>query len=394
MPGRLFFTCLLVAALITQPAGACVNTSYSRLEEQQIAGGLVHLIYGAFPHHGPAFYEAEVARCETALKTNPNAVVVRNDLAVAYLKLERYDDAIGEFARIEELSPNRYETQANLGVLYKKMENYADSVTHLEQSLAIKPEGHLGLGDYYVRMAQWLGEVKAAKARAGQDKVISQRVQILEDLETNFLGVAYADGPVAGGEIANREYMVTLLKADRTFADGLLVLGDLLYGERDFQLAYRAYWMAEQHGHPRKDVIRMRKREVIDQWGSKAQTSWRLNVESRWAIERQLKSEHRESQAWLALFESEEASQLQGDDPVDFASILTALDRDGTSRPKIVNAGLIVGFRNPGIEVYVFGALGLVLILVIFGAIRRNRRKGDSGEQGPTNPGHRSFRLS
>jgi tetratricopeptide (TPR) repeat protein len=204
------------------------HTTYSREEEKQLTGDLLKLITGQFAQHGPAFYTNEVTTLTAKLMESPDDVEARNDLAAAQLKMGEYETALTLFDEIEKSHPGRYRTQANLGVLRKKMGDFDVAAKHIENSLKIKPEGHLGLGDYYLKMLRWMKEVESL-GDPGPAK--------------NFLGVSYSAGPKAtvASKDFNREHIVTLIKADWHFADAMLVLGDALFVEENYERRRAGY---------------------------------------------------------------------------------------------------------------------------------------------------------
>jgi len=216
---------------------SCINTSYSRKDELSISSREMDLILGQFAHHGDAFYAAEVKRTKAVLEKAPKDFVARNDLASAYIKLKQYAVAEAEFKHNELLHPNRYETAANLGVLYKKMKRFDDAAVSIARSLEIKPEGHMGLGDYYLRMIQWLGQR-------------DEQVKLAWSEQVNFLGVEYDEGPlrVAQSPVVKKEYLLTLIKNDYAFPDVYSVLGDVYFAEKNYQYALRCYFRAERIG--------------------------------------------------------------------------------------------------------------------------------------------------
>ncbi len=236
---RVFLIVLSSLFLMQESLFPCANTSYSIKEERQITNELVYIIYGEFAHHGKAFWKAEVKRNKAILSRNPQAYESRNDLAVAYIKLAMWDQALAEFSIIQRQKPDLYKTLSNLGVLYKKMGLYKMAYKHLKKALRIKKEGHMGLGNYYLQMAQWLS--KKADLPNG------------EKMKVNFLGIPYAKGPKAyrNNKRISKKYIITLIKNDRHFADALFVLGDILFYELEYQLAIRAYYRAYQlNKHP------------------------------------------------------------------------------------------------------------------------------------------------
>jgi len=219
---------LLLAGLLIWPilAAACINTTYSPIEELQITSDETKLIMGEHPKHSEHFWYHEIKRNDRRLAANPNDVEAMNDRAVAQLKLRKYGEAEQAFLDIETRFPGRYKTASNLGVLYKKIADYDKAAEHTRKALKIKPSGHLGLGDYYQRMLEW-----RAKHKDGTEP------------EENFLGIPHTATPeeVAAHPLVNKEHLLTLIKADRHFADVYAVLGDVLMAEGDTPNALRAY---------------------------------------------------------------------------------------------------------------------------------------------------------
>lgn len=337
---------------------ACVNTTYSRKEEKQITNKLIHLITGQFPHHGKAFYEDQLEKMKARLAEKPDDVEARNDRAVAYLKLKRYDEAKAEFDRIEAQAPGRYRTQANLGVMYKKLGEYDKAAEHIAKSLAIKPEGHLGLGDYYVRMARWL-----KTAQKNQEAV-----------KENFLGISYGLPPeqAAANALVNREYILTLIKADRTFADALVVLGDILYTENEHQLAIRAYHRAKYLHHPAPDAINRRIDLIYRRWQEQVKTRDGHIVEPARMVSLGLTAEFLNAKQWVASFEKTEAELIAAGKPVDYALVEAEMERQGIRHPAIMETGLVEGAANTpwmgnGLSfksIFLLGAIALFAFVV------------------------------
>lgn len=221
------FLFLVLAASLTLPAAACVNTTYSPIEEQQITGDVTKLIMGEHPEHSEHFWYHEIKRNDRELEADPDDVEALNDRAVAQLKLKKYAEAEQAFLDIEKRFPGRYKTASNLGVLYKKTGDYQNAAEQTAKALAIKPSGHLGLGDYYQRMLEW-------RAKHNGNETPPQE---------NFLGIPHSASPedVAAHPLVNKEHLLTLIKADRHFADVYAVLGDVLQAEGDLVNALRAY---------------------------------------------------------------------------------------------------------------------------------------------------------
>ncbi len=321
----------LLALLLTGwDMSACVNTRYSREEEKQLTGDVVKLIMGQFAHHGAAYYNDQIKTTTRELEADANNVEARNDRAVAYLKLKDYNKAEAEFLFIEAAHPNLYRTQANLGVLYKKIGQFEKAAEHLEKSFTIQPGGHLGLGDYYVRMIRWL------------DRLEDMRVA---DDPVNFLNISYSLGPkaVAESPLVNREYIETLIKADRGFADAYVVLGDLLNVAGEKELAYRAYFRARDLGHPFSKLVKERARDIWNEWDRQAEKRPGYIVLSERRLYEQLRKEYRAAENWLNEFEETEANLIADNVAVDFAKVKVAMTERGIVEPKYIFGGVVKG---------------------------------------------------
>lgn len=292
---------------------ACVNTSYSRKEEGQITSDITKIIAGQFPEHSEAFYDHQRVTLTAKLKKDPKDVEARNDLAAALLKLKRYGEAEKELLRIDSEHPNRYKTHANLGVLYKKTHKYAKAAAHTRKALEIKPEGHLGLGDYYLRMLDW-------RAREAANDPSVEKV--------NFLGVAYDRDPDANATnpLVNKEHLVTLIKADRHFPETYLILGDVLYEEGDLQNAARAYaqTLALLRDSSPDGILRrhasQRLEHVAERWRSEAEKRKGYVFDHRYYW--QIQNEFDAATEWLINFQQVEAELIASEaEEIDFAMV-------------------------------------------------------------------------
>ena len=335
----------VIIGLLTQSSGllACVNTRYSRDEERQITGVTVKLIMGQFAHHGETFYEDQILTTSAELEEDSGNVEAKNDRAVAYLKLGQYERAEEEFRIIEESHPGRYRTHANQGVLYKKMGDFEKAAHHVRRSLEIQPEGHLGLGDYYVRMIDWLGDRKNDAPKLTKSGKIRKGKFVPPN--TNFLGIAYAAGPMvtATNSLVNREYLETLIKADRTFPDVLVVLGDVLQEEGEMELAYRAYHRAKMLKHPADREISNRMTAIHRLWQRAASEKDGFIVLPYYQLEGQLNNEAEQAADWVRVYETAEGDLVAEGKYVDIASVKKAMASYEYVEPKYLFAGVVKG---------------------------------------------------
>lgn len=342
---------------------SCINTSYSRLDEIEVTGEEVDLIVGQFAHHGEAFYRHEVERTNKLLTENKRDFVARNDLASAYIKLKMYAEAEREFMTNEKHHPGRYETAANFGVLYKKMGKYALAAENIRRSLEIKPEGHMGLGDYYLRMIEWLEKVE-------NDPMYSK----------NFLGISYYD-PAEGikvNKVVNKEHLMTLIKNDYKFADVYLVLGDLFLSERDYQLALRCYYRADSLKHPREDIVDLRISEIENRIVSMRTEDQVVDMRS---VHSQMNEEFQAAVDWLTQYQDLEEKRLKKGEAVDFKTMKGALVTAGIEKPKVLEAILYRGEENPGSWlgsdnlIFIFGLIVVVIAVMLCFVVDLIRKK-------------------
>lgn len=306
---------------------ACMNTSYSRKDEKHITGKEIDLILGQFAHHGKFFYEHELIRTNGILEKSTDDFTALNDKASALLKLKRYPESEALFLDIDKRFPNEYKVHSNLGVLYKKMEIYDLAANEIETALKIKPGGHMGLGDYYLRMIKWLGEKKLSATA-----------------KNNFLGIPYADGyeTVQKSDLVNKDYLLTLIKNDMNFTDVYFVLGDLYFAEKDMQLAIRAYSRAVVLKHPRSDLAKKRINEVIKYWGKNKEA--KHVVMQSWDIHSQIDMEFYSANEWLNQFQDIEKQQIDGDGDLSFQALLKL----SQEKPVVKEVGYFKGTSTGG----------------------------------------------
>jgi tetratricopeptide (TPR) repeat protein len=354
-----------IALLLLTPA--CIWDSDTLRDELQSNPDSFDLITGQFPHHGKGYYEHRVRRLTEELKQHPEDVIRRNDLGVALLKLGRFDESLAEFERIEEIEPGRYETLANLGVLYKKRGEFDKAVDRLERALAMRPEGHLGIGDYYVRLARYLQQQDAPPQKS-------------------FLGYSYERFTAIGGPRAEEfeldfemiyERMPKLVEADRTFADGMLVLGDVFARQRDLNFALWAYVRAEMLGHPNPSVVRARIDAIFAHW-KEAQAFRPIHVEDPAAGVAAIRSDLERAGQWIQAFERVETELVALHGEIDFNTVTAEMERRGIQKFVPPNRGVsfspVASLRSHWL-VWVLLVIGMTTIALAAVKFLRTQRR-------------------
>lgn len=331
MHRRSFFSLLLLAV----PARACLWDGDTLRDEAVQKGSLYDFITGQFPHHGSGYYQARVRRLTAAGALDHSG---RNDLAAAFIRLEQWEKAEVLLKQNLAAQPGDYFTLSNLGVLEKKRGRYAQSSEWIGKALAIKPEGHLGLGDWYLKNLQYRTAVAAA---SGKPPV------------KDFLGLDYAQSfkPVFDSEKSSqaaspaeeetRLRLQRMLENDQTFADGFLVAGDNLARRGDLNLAFLCYRRAQQLKHP-NSVETSRRLKGMYQHFNQLTYSGSSNSDYRAAMARvKEKYDSASDRAfaaaadWLKVFQKTEAElvTLHGDEKASVELVMQTLQTRGVKLP-------------------------------------------------------------
>jgi tetratricopeptide (TPR) repeat protein len=245
------------------------------------------LAAGQLPRHSSAWYERRL----TVTEDWPDSLPLSDDRASALVYLERYDEAGAVLTHALARDPTRYETLSNLGVLRKKEGRLEEAEAHLKAALAQRPEGHMGVGDWYPRGVRWRME---------------------ERPEETFLGTRYT-WEHEGGKV-DRGRLEALLRFDHDFSDGLFVFGDVLRSSEDSQLASVAMVRAQMLGHPRLDMIVHRFETMADRMAGSMK---KLEAKAMQAIAH--------ASAWRHAFQAQEAAMLQAGLEPSFVEVESAL---------------------------------------------------------------------
>lgn len=238
-----------VVVLIGGSAGACIWDGDTLRDEAVANPSWFDILIGQFAHHGTPYYEHRIERL-TAKETLSQAE--RNDLGVAYLRVEKFEEAEAIFLALLEGEPDYYPAISNLGVLKKKMGEYQAAHDYIKQALAINPEGHLGIGDWYLRMLAW--RVKGGEGVEPGENFLRGWTEEEAQKREEAMYITSLD----------IDRLFLLVKNDQTFADGFYVLGEELYQRRDFNLAYIAFFRARELNHPEASGIEGRLSELAN----------------------------------------------------------------------------------------------------------------------------------
>lgn len=146
--------CSLVL-LQAAPAFACIWDSDTLASEKRKSPKLAEVILGEPPK--PPDPKPLLERIQK-LKASPkeDSPAWWNDLAGAYLRLGRAQEATDLLEPVVQRFPDDYGIHANLGTAYHLLGRYAEAEKHISRNLQVNPEAHFGLEKYHLALLQYL----------------------------------------------------------------------------------------------------------------------------------------------------------------------------------------------------------------------------------------------
>lgn len=141
---RSIFAATVLAAACAMPASACLWDFDTLAVERSRFPEVLELITGKFPRHSREFYEWRIQDRVRRLAASPDRLDWLDDLAVAFDKTDRHEDAVREMLQALRQRPDRYETLANLGTLYLHWGRLDEGLTYISRAIQVNPEAHFG----------------------------------------------------------------------------------------------------------------------------------------------------------------------------------------------------------------------------------------------------------
>jgi Tfp pilus assembly protein PilF len=147
---------LLLILLAPALALACLWDYDTLKMERARFPDTLELITGKFLRHSPEFYQWRIKDRQQRLKTDPNNLALYDDLAVAYEKTGQRKLAIETILKKDELRPGLYETEANLGTFLMLDGQLAEARLHLQKAIEINPDAHFGREKYQLLLLDYM----------------------------------------------------------------------------------------------------------------------------------------------------------------------------------------------------------------------------------------------
>lgn len=250
----------LAAVLVSAAALACLWDSDTFAEEALTKKDVGDIVQGRFGKHSRFFYEEKVAYTLPLLAADAGVAAPEryDDLAVAYDKLGQLDRAIAVMFEKEQRHPGLYTTKANLGTFYAHSGDFVRATELLEAAMKQNPGAHFGREKYQVRAIGFLQALSQDPTLAERKDLLGVDVSEPEPLMFGDKGKKKQKGEKTELDRRgiDRDVFVALAGIIR-FGSGeksahlWFSLGVALALDGDRHLALRAFWRADELGHPK-----------------------------------------------------------------------------------------------------------------------------------------------
>lgn len=225
---------------------------YDTLKEEALGQPEVAAaVTGDLGKHSRAFYEAKIEYTRPLVDAGNAKAERYDDLAVAFAKVGKLDDAIATLARKDKRFPGAYTTEANLGTFLAMKGDMKGALDHLNKAIRINPDAHFGREKFQIQLLEYLEKV-------AKDPTLPERQNFL-GIETGLRALEQKHRPIMTR--ATKRPRKSIPTAPVIALVGLIRFGDAhenphvwaalawaLVDQGDLQLAIRAMRRAELHG--------------------------------------------------------------------------------------------------------------------------------------------------
>lgn len=147
---------VFIGLTVPVPARACLWDRDTMKEESLGLKDVADIVGGRIRKHSAFFYEQKVAYTRPLLVGPRATAALYDDLAVAYDKLGRTDEALAVMADKESRFPGAYTTASNTGTFYSHRGDHDRALEHLRKALAMNPNAHFGREKYQIMLVEYL----------------------------------------------------------------------------------------------------------------------------------------------------------------------------------------------------------------------------------------------
>lgn len=264
-------------------ATPCIWDSDTLGDELRGLPDALRLVTGRWMRHGVEYYAARIAKLPAHLAGHADDLAAYDDLAVAYERQGDRDAALAVMddkrAVLEKLAAgdavaieHRYREHANRGTFLAHSGRFDEALVELGKALEINPAAHFGRERWQIEAIWYVAACKRDPSLWAKHDFLTFANVLPEPLAA----------PVTG----RASYTTTRLDEPRrvpwdelhTAVAGMLrfgglegaelwrTLGDLHLAKQDLHLAWWAYGVAIERGHPASETITMARAGIIEHW--------------------------------------------------------------------------------------------------------------------------------
>ncbi len=301
-----------LAPLVSAPrlAHACLWDRDTLKEESLGQRDVVDVVSGRVLTHSRYFYEQKVVYTEPLVARDDAPAERFDDLAVAYFKLGRVDDALATLAAKEKRFPGQYTTAANRGSFLAAKGDLPGALAQLRAAVKINPDAHFGREKYQIQLLEFVVRVAKDGSLPERENFLSLPMDV--DNYQFVLNAKKKIGPgKAGPELPAdvKSGIVGMIRFGGGDASPHLWfgLGIVVAWQGDKHLAVRAFRRAELLGHP----LAAAHAKILVRAVSDLNPRGKGDVDALWAkVAPELDAEWRKGEAWVARQQAAEDARL------------------------------------------------------------------------------------
>jgi tetratricopeptide (TPR) repeat protein len=308
------------------------------------------LLSGRWLRHSTDYYRHRLETLPTHIEAHPTDLAAFDDLAVAHERLgdrssalaviERKSRVLADLAQDDagaEIANHRYRYHANKGTFLAHSGRFEEAIVELEKAIAIEPAAHFGRERFQIDLIRHVAACRKEPSLWEQHDFLTFANVVPSDRP--FFSVTGSTGFTAKLRVDDSTTRVPWAEL-HTAIVGMLrfgglegpelyrALGDLHLAKQNLHLAWWAYGVAIERGHPAEAHLALVRDGIVRHWRE-------ANEHSRKKTPIPTAEEFRDARArsarWLAEFHRLERAALKSgrapSDPAVLKDLLAAADK-------------------------------------------------------------------
>ncbi|MBI5850981.1 MAG: hypothetical protein HZB39_08125 [Planctomycetes bacterium] len=272
-----------VLAVVLLASVPCIWDSDTLGDELRGLPDALRLVTGRWYRHSDDYYAARIATLPARLEAEPGDLPAYDDLAVAYERRGAHDDALDVLARKRaaldrlpaddaQAKEHRYRELANRGTVLAHAGRFDEALPVLEAAIALNPAAHFGRERWQIAAIRYVAACKRDPSLWSSHDFLTFSNVLPEPMAPPITGrasytVQRLDEPrrVPWDELYTA--IAGMLRfGGRESAELYRTLGDLHLAKQDLHLAWWAYGVAIERGHPAAETIAAARASIVEHW--------------------------------------------------------------------------------------------------------------------------------